>query len=209
MAIYNSIALGKARKSAGNVRFSIWKGIPVASQKPTSVANPRTPKQLNARARQTAAVAVFRRMPALIDSMYQFRAIEQSAYNAFVSANNKGTNVTVDGTPPVGFLEPVNFIIANQNVVLATCASEIVVDDIDFVFDLLVPSTVYSILVGVGNNVGSYTENTSIANFTSDVNGKKTVTATLLNVAIPTPSFTFCVIQNQINGEKFAFKNGI
>jgi hypothetical protein len=205
MAKYNSIALGKARGSAGNVRFSIWKGIPVASQKPESVANPRTVKQQNARARLSALVAVFRRMPSLLDTMYAFRAVQKSAYNAFVSANNIVDNLPVTGSPPVASLDASDLIIANENIVTATCTASVSGDDIAFDLSGLTASTLYSILGGVGNVAGTYSENPVATNFTTDVSGAFTASVADIGTAVPSPTYAFCVVQNQVTGVKFAF----
>lgn len=209
MAIYNSIAIGKARKSAGNVRFSIWKGIPVASQKPTSVANPRTIKQLNARARLTSLVRVFRSIPALIDSMYQFRAVRKSAYNAFISSNNIVSNLPVAGSPPVAFLAASLFIIENQNVVTATLLASQSVNSVSFSFSNLIPNSDYSFLSAVGNETGEYGTTNVLSSFNSGGSGATTISVPSLFIAVSAATFVFCVLQNDVTGVKFSFKDAL
>ena len=55
MAIINSIILGRAKGSIGNVSFSTQKGRVIARQKPSIVTNPRTQAQLDQRAKVSAA----------------------------------------------------------------------------------------------------------------------------------------------------------
>ena len=56
MAIINSIILGRASGSIGNVSLSTRKGRVIARQKPTIGANPRTTQQLNQRKKIAAVV---------------------------------------------------------------------------------------------------------------------------------------------------------
>lgn len=205
MAIYNSIALGKARKSAGNVRFSIWKGIPVASQKPTSVANPRTFGQLTARARLTVVVALFRLMPALIDAMYAYLAIKKSAYNAFMSKQNEAQYFDIDQSGFPSSIPANNFQITNQNIVLGSMSCAVLGGALVFTFTGLAISTSYSVLLGAGTQSGFYAEDTSRPVMVTTAGGGGTSSSVSIGNAISPIQAGFAVIQDVVTGKKFAY----
>lgn len=95
MAKINSVAIGKASGSIGNVTFQGWKGIQTARQKPTEVANPKTMGQQNQRAKMTTIIALFRTAASILSLGFKQLAVKKSAYNAFVQENLKNGCITV------------------------------------------------------------------------------------------------------------------
>lgn len=87
MAIINSLAVGKARKSAGNLTFSTVNGRTIAREKATFVRNPNTAGQQKQRARMAAVVAAWRTMASQLKKLWTVKNKYASEYNAFVSAN--------------------------------------------------------------------------------------------------------------------------
>lgn len=87
MAIVSSIAVGKARKSAGNVTFTTSKGRVIMKEKAVYVANPKTPKQLKQRSKMARTVQAWQRVGMLAKSGYTVTSKYGSAYNAFTTAN--------------------------------------------------------------------------------------------------------------------------
>lgn len=87
MAIVNSILLGRAKGSIGNVSFSTQKGRVIARQKPTIVSNPRTQAQLDQRAKVSAVnVAWFMVGQAIKSGITQLVGLG-SQFNTYVSKN--------------------------------------------------------------------------------------------------------------------------
>lgn len=87
MAIINSLAVGKARKSAGNLTFSTVNGRTIAREKATFVRNPNTAGQQKQRARMAAVVAGWRAIASPVKKLWTVKNKYSSEYNAFVSAN--------------------------------------------------------------------------------------------------------------------------
>lgn len=96
--ILNSIVIGKAKKSAGNLTVQNWKGLTVGRQKPTDVANPKTAAQTNRRAMLSTMVKLFRSLSAVINTGFSQLAIQMSAYNAFASYCLKNVQFGDGGT---------------------------------------------------------------------------------------------------------------
>lgn len=87
MAIVNSIILGRAKGSIGNVSFSTQKGRVIARQKPSIVSNPRTQAQLDQRAKVSAVnVAWFMVGNAVKSGITQLVGLG-SQFNTYVSKN--------------------------------------------------------------------------------------------------------------------------
>lgn len=87
MATTNSIALGKASGSIGNVTFSAWKGISVAKQKPATVAQPPSDKRSMQQSAMRQVVAIYRLLQSVISIGFKSLAVKQSQANAFTSYN--------------------------------------------------------------------------------------------------------------------------
>ena len=88
MATMKQGIFGAMSGRVGNVVFSSWKGVPVAKQRPASVANPQTAAQTEQRDRMTGIVAAARILLAsIIQPFWNPFAQGQSGYNAFVSEN--------------------------------------------------------------------------------------------------------------------------
>lgn len=97
MAIINSLAVGKARKSAGNLTFSVVKGRTIAREKPTVVANPRTPAQQAQRAKMKTLVAAYRVHGSRFKQLFTSLTGYGSAYNEFIK-RNMGQSIPFDVT---------------------------------------------------------------------------------------------------------------
>jgi len=104
MSVVQNTIIGRARGSVGNLTFTTWKGMNVMKSKPTSVHNPNTAGQLSQRAVLKKAVSFYKTIVAVANTGFQYKAIKQSAYNAFVSLNTKSGAFNVTGG--VGVLTP-------------------------------------------------------------------------------------------------------
>lgn len=87
MAIVRSLAIGKARKSAGNLTYQTVKGRTIAREKPLHVANPDTPAQQAQRNRMRNAVAAWRAWFNILSPYFTYILGYGSAYNEFVRLN--------------------------------------------------------------------------------------------------------------------------
>ena len=87
MAIINSIILGRAKGSIGNVSFSTQKGRVIARQKPSIVANPRTQAQLDQRAKVSAVNVAWYMIGNVIKSGITQLVGYGSQFNTYVSKN--------------------------------------------------------------------------------------------------------------------------
>lgn len=87
MAIIRSLAIGKARGSAGNLTFSTIKGRTIAREKPAFVSNPNTEKQLSQRLKMRNAVAAYRAIGSQVKDLFTVIPRYGSAYNQFIKSN--------------------------------------------------------------------------------------------------------------------------
>ena len=87
MAVINSILLGRAKGSIGNVSFSTQKGRVIARQKPSIVANPRTQAQLDQRAKVSAVNVAWFMIGNVIKSGITQLVGLGSQFNTYVSKN--------------------------------------------------------------------------------------------------------------------------
>ena len=87
MAIINSILLGRAKGSIGNVSFSTQKGRVIARQKPSIVSNPRTQAQLDQRAKVSAVNVAWYMIGGVIKSGITQLVGYGSQFNTYVSKN--------------------------------------------------------------------------------------------------------------------------
>ena len=87
MAIIRSLAIGKARKSAGNLTFATIQGRTIAREKPSFISNPKTPKQLAQRSKMSKTVAAYRAFGGMVKKYFTTLPKYTSQYNEFVSRN--------------------------------------------------------------------------------------------------------------------------
>lgn len=87
MAIIRSLAVGKARKSAGNLTYQTVKGRTIAREKPAFVANPNTPLQQEQRGKMRNLVAAWRAWFSSLKPYFTVIDGYGSAYNQFVKMN--------------------------------------------------------------------------------------------------------------------------
>lgn len=87
MAIVNSIAIGEAKNSIGQITYQTVKGRTIARQKPNHVANPQTPPQVAQRHKMANLVAAWRSFFFQTRSYWTVIKGYGSAYNEFVSKN--------------------------------------------------------------------------------------------------------------------------
>ena len=87
MAVINSIILGRAKGSIGNVSFSTQKGRVIARQKPSIVANPRTQAQLDQRAKVSAVNVAWYMIGNVVKSGITQLVGLGSQFNTYVSKN--------------------------------------------------------------------------------------------------------------------------
>lgn len=97
MAIINSLAIGNAKNSIGQITYSTVKGRTIGRQKPVHVANPRTPRQVAQREKMANLVAAWRTFFFQTRPFWTVIKGYGSAYNEFVSKNMQyGSDVTVE-----------------------------------------------------------------------------------------------------------------
>lgn len=87
MAIVDSIILGRAKGSIGNVTLSTQKGRVIAKQKATIVSNPNTVAQLEQRGKLSKAVLAWQAIGNVVKSGITALMPFSSAYNTYVSKN--------------------------------------------------------------------------------------------------------------------------
>lgn len=87
MAIISSLAIGKARNSAGNLTYSTIKGRTIAREKPTYVRNPQTPKQMKQRNKMSALVALWRQHLSVCKPYFTVIKGYGSSYNEAIRLN--------------------------------------------------------------------------------------------------------------------------
>lgn len=86
-AIVSNPLIGRAKQSMGGATFTSWKGKNVLKNKATSVANPKTDKQLQQRDAFSQMVAAFRQAPGAIKAGFKKQAVGMSEFNAFMKYN--------------------------------------------------------------------------------------------------------------------------
>lgn len=87
MAIVRSLAIGKARKSAGNLTYQIVKGRTLVREKPMHVFNPDTPAQQAQRAKMRNLVEAWRGWFQLCAPYFTKIDGYGTAYNQFIKLN--------------------------------------------------------------------------------------------------------------------------
>ena len=89
MSTINQGILGGFSGKVGTVIGGSWKGISYMRSIPASVSNPRTPAQLEQRAKFTAIVQFLRPLTAFLRIGFKSQAIKKSAFNAAMAFNFK------------------------------------------------------------------------------------------------------------------------
>ena len=97
MAVINQGILGGFSGKVGTVIGGTWKGIAYMRSIPASVTNPRTPAQVEHRARFSAIVQFLHPLTAFLRIGFKSQAIKMSGYNAAMAANFKNA---ITGTYP-------------------------------------------------------------------------------------------------------------
>ena len=121
MARVSNTLIGKASGSIGNATFSSWKGINVLKEKASSVANPKTDKQLMRRSALSQMVAIFRVISAVASLGFKKLAVKKSAFNAFVGNSLK---TAFDYTlPPAASLVMANLLVSKGTITSTTITS--------------------------------------------------------------------------------------
>lgn len=87
MAIINSLAIGKARGSAGNLTYATIEGRTIARSRVTSVRNPNTAAQQLQRGSMALVVKLYRSIGSVCSRTFTVRKKYTSVYNQFVSMN--------------------------------------------------------------------------------------------------------------------------
>lgn len=87
MAIIDSIILGRAKGSIGNVTLSTQKGRVIAKQKATIVSNPNTVAQQSQRGKLAKGVIAWQKLSNVIKSGWTSLMQFSSAYNTYISKN--------------------------------------------------------------------------------------------------------------------------
>lgn len=87
MAIIDSIILGRAKGSIGNVTLSTQKGRVIAKQKATIVSNPNTLAQQSQRGKLAKGVLAWQKLNNVIKSGWTSLMQFSSAYNTYISKN--------------------------------------------------------------------------------------------------------------------------
>lgn len=106
MSVVQNTLIGRARKKIGGSVFSTWKGINVLKSKPLTVANPRTPKQIQQRSAVSQITALYRGISGYIQLGFKQQAVRMSEFNAFSSYNLKNAiDKTVSGVATIIFAD--------------------------------------------------------------------------------------------------------
>lgn len=96
MAIIDSLAIGKARNSIGNLTYCVISGRTIARQKPTDVYNPKTVSQAKYRTQFAYAVRYWGEFGYIFAPYYTKLKGYGSAYNTCISLNNNPDKKLVD-----------------------------------------------------------------------------------------------------------------
>lgn len=148
MAIINSIILGRAKGSIGNVSFSTQKGRVIARQKPSIVANPQTQAQLAQRAKVSAVNVAWYMIGNVIKSGITQLVGLGSQFNTYVSRNANvfaGKDITKENFKTLDLVGSYASIGANPQI-------PFVVDDVeDTQLNVLFDKQVLNSLAKVGD----------------------------------------------------------
>lgn len=95
MAIINSVAIGKAVNSIGDITYQTIKGRTIARQKPTNVYNPKTINQARCRTKFAYIVRFWKEKGSFFKPYYTRLVGYGSPYNTCISLNNKAEEQVV------------------------------------------------------------------------------------------------------------------
>lgn len=183
MAIINSIILGRAKGSIGNVSFSTQKGRVIARQKPSIVANPRTQAQLDQRAKVSAVNVAWYMIGNVIKSGITQLVGLGSQFNTYVSKNADvfaGKDFTKETFKTFDLLGSYASIGANSKLPYTKVNEEFNVLEVKF------PKSFFGMYAKVGDilKVVVGKESSSEQSY-----GEVTVTQAMLDQAVPTAEF--------------------
>jgi len=86
MAVYSSVALGKARGSVGGLTFTVQRGQTIVKSKPVSVANPQTATQVAQRSRFSDASNYAKHLANLLQRYHKPTQNKYSPRNSFMNS---------------------------------------------------------------------------------------------------------------------------
>lgn len=113
MAIVQSLAIGNARKSAGNLTFQTVHGRTIAREKPLYVTNPNTPAQQATRSIMRNLVEAWRGFGFLLRSYFTIKPPYGSAYNQFIKMNHALGDSSWYNLVAAGIVAPENTWVSN------------------------------------------------------------------------------------------------
>lgn len=106
MAIVQSLAIGNARKSAGNLTFQTVHGRTIAREKPLYVTNPNTPAQQATRSIMRNLVEAWRGFGFQLRPYFTIKPPYGSAYNQFIKMNHSLGEESWTGINKIGVVPP-------------------------------------------------------------------------------------------------------
>jgi len=203
-----NIAFTGLRGKVGNFVFSKWKGIETSRGYNPAPANPNTLKQQIARSRITVLVAIYRENARVLSSIYAFKAVRQSAYNAFISAQNKDILLDFDAEGLAVNIAPLSLLMQNQNIPIGQMVPDILGGVLHTYFGELTPNRQYVVNVVAQLDTIIIRSSKLPTTFTTDNDGKFNV---------PIPSFTgpasgalvIAEIIDQVSGLKYVYSGVI
>lgn len=114
MSIVQNTLIGRARQKIGGSVFSTWKGLNVLKSKPLTVANPKTPGQIQQRSAMSQITKLFRGASGYVALGFKQQAVHMSEFNAFASYNLKNAfNKAVSG---VATLVPLDLLFSQGTI---------------------------------------------------------------------------------------------
>lgn len=113
MAIVQSLAIGNARKSAGNLTFQTVHGRTIAREKPLYVTNPNTPAQQVTRGIMRNLVEAWRGFGFQLRPYFTVKPQYGSAYNQFIKMNHALGDSSWYNLVAAGIVAPVYAWVSN------------------------------------------------------------------------------------------------
>jgi hypothetical protein len=114
MSVVQNTLIGRARQKIGGSVFSSWKGINVLKSKPLTVANPKTPGQIQQRSVISQTTAIFRAISGPVNLGFKQQAVQMSEFNAFAKYNTK--NAFNKATAGVATLVPASVLVSQGTI---------------------------------------------------------------------------------------------
>lgn len=199
-----NIAFSGLRGKVGNFVFSKWKGIETARGYNPNPANPRTDAQLSARSRITMLVAQYRANARFLSSMYAYKAVKQSAYNAFISAQNVRDLIDFD---PNGIALNITFAglrVQNQYIVIGSATADNLDTTVIYTFAQLLPSRNYTIDAIVQDSAFATISANATDTFLTNLTGEATVSL-IFPSSVVAAIGTIVLVTDTLSGVKYAY----